>query len=247
MRRLKKYNKIHVSIDDVIDLWKDLTIHDNEYRSIFCNKTLAYLYWLHNKYGVNFSLYCFYACPGFTLGQVSDKFKNEFIYHSTWLKFGFHSLDEKTYYGNSSSQKAKNDYNKTVQELIRITGSGQCIDRLIRLHGFTGNRNSIMAMKNTEYGIEGLLCSDDKRLNYYLDKKQNKLVLRYSNYYDNDMGLYFFKTNIRIEKCNIIKWKIRKKCSLLKRKEFFIFTHEKHILNVKNGIRLKIILEKIMI
>ena len=85
---------IHISVDDTIEIFRDLTENENKYDSIFDNEILKFMQKCHNLYGTKFSMYVFYNYgEGITLEQCTNKFRSEFEENSDWLKFGFHALD----------------------------------------------------------------------------------------------------------------------------------------------------------
>ena len=84
--------QIHFSIDDVIDIFLDLTENQHQYNSIFDNSTLDFLRTCHMDYGAKFVLYCFYESENFNLSMVPDKYRSEFLENSDWLNFGFHYI-----------------------------------------------------------------------------------------------------------------------------------------------------------
>lgn len=96
---MPKEKNFHISIDDTINCFKDITNKENQYKSIFDNTTFAWFRELHDKYGVVISCYVFYEDGDFSLEQCTRKFKQEFIDNSDWLRFGFHSANAETVYG----------------------------------------------------------------------------------------------------------------------------------------------------
>ena len=211
---------INISFDDTINLFKDITQHSETYNSIFDNNTLKYVKELHELYGANFTFYCMYEDDdGFNLKEVTDKYSKEFKENSEWLKFGFHSLRGNKNYANTNANEAKNDYNLVINQLIRITGSKDCVERVVRLHNYAGNFSSIKAMNKTDNGIIGLLSADDNRNSYYLNKdKCTQLKVKGKI---NDSDIVFLATDIRLENVKDIKSKLNNKDN-----ELIVFTHE---------------------
>lgn len=224
---------MHISIDDTLSVFEDLTKNEDNYNSIFDNNILKFLRKLHNKYGAVFSMYCFYTNGNFDLSESTDKFSNEFNDNSDWLKFGFHTIDGESNYESTSKEKAKTDYDEIITQLIRITGSNNCIDTIPRLQNFAGNEESILAMKNSNNGIKGLLSADDNRLSYYLDKEDSDYVLTHDKYMDKDNEIEFISTDLRLENFDNPYKELKNR---LKSKEYNnrmnileIFTHEVYL------------------
>ncbi len=137
-----KDKKVIISIDDTIELFKDLTENASTYDSIFDNKLLNYFKSLPDEYGFLVTMYVFYDYGGFKLSNANAKYKDEFISNSDWLKFGFHAYNDKSNYGNSSAEQAKQEYENVINELIRICGKDS-IDTNVRLHLYAGNLESV--------------------------------------------------------------------------------------------------------
>ncbi|MCI9435157.1 MAG: hypothetical protein HFI86_07810 [Bacilli bacterium] len=194
-----KEKKVIISIDDTIEVFKDLTENASTYDSIFDNKLLNYFKSLHDEYGFLVTMYVFYDYGGFKLSNANDKYKDEFISNSDWLKFGFHAYNDKSNYGNSSAEQAKKEYETVINELIRICGKDS-IDTNVRLHLYAGNLESVMAMKNTNFGITGLYTAEDDRQNYYFDNNLNDEISKKEILLNND--LLFIHTDYRLENIN---------------------------------------------
>lgn len=81
----------HLSLDDTINIFKNITDNENIYLSVFENPMLGWLKSLHQETGVKVSRYVFFSDGTFSLSQCTTKFKNEFEDNCDWLRFGFHS------------------------------------------------------------------------------------------------------------------------------------------------------------
>ena len=188
---------VNISIDDTINVFSDLK--ENEYDSAFDNDTLCYLKKLHDLYGACFVLYCYYENDEgtFNLSMMSDKYSDEFTQNADWLRWGFHSYNGSITYDSNNDKRAKNDYNLVINELLRITGSEKCIERVVRLNGFVGTKKAIESMRNCKLGITGLLGPDDNRNAYFLDENKS-LSLRKQGILE-DANILLWSTDIRIE------------------------------------------------
>lgn len=226
---------MHISLDDFIEAFKDISINKDKYNSIFENETFKLLRKMHEKYGAVFSCYTYYEndTSDFNLSMCTDKYKDEFFNNKEWLKFGFHSYNGSENYENTSGEKAKSDYGLFIKELLRITGSEESIDRVIRLQNFAGNDESIIQIRNADYGIKGLLGADDKRRTYNLDNNENSYLYLY-DYYE-DSGLYYFRTDLRLENTEDIEKVLDEFEQNKKFKEkneiLIVFTHEWQLTN----------------
>lgn len=190
----------HFSIDDSFEIFSDLTNNETEYDSIFKNRWLSFYKHLHDTYGVVITCYVYYENGDINLSGVTDKFKKEFQENSSWLKFGFHSYGANDTFADTSAQTAKEQYDTVINELLRITGSEQSIDRVIRLHYYAGNAESIEAIRDTENGVVGLLSADDDRISYYLNDTENEFLRQVDRYVDWKKHMAILPTDFRIEK-----------------------------------------------
>lgn len=211
-----------MTFDDTVDLFRDLS--NSNYKSIFENSTLLWAKSLHEEYGVVVTFYTMYESDNFDLSQCPDKYKDEFIANSAWLKFGFHTLNGAKSYetGDISS-----DYVKTINELKRIVGSNS-IDNVIRLQSFQGSKEGVSKLLSLdEEPVIGLLTADDSRQSYYLDDDENKYIYCHDRMVKDDC--YFISTDMRMEYVDNIDKKIKELSSNSwnnQTADLVIFTHE---------------------
>lgn len=221
---------INFSIDDCIEIFRDITI--NNYNSLFESDYFSFFKELHDKYDAKISLYSFVEYKGFNIKNTTDKFKKEFIDNCNWLKIGFHGFNENSRYNDK--ENIKKDYKLFLKYIKRFAGSLNVIDNFIRLHYFSGNLENILKIK--KLGIKGLLTADDDRDNYYLKKNENIFLNKHNIYKDIKNDIFFIKTNLRIEKIENINETLK---TIDINNNIIMFTHEQY-LNDKN-IRDKII------
>lgn len=225
---------LHFSVDDFIDNLLDL----NNYNSLFEQPVFKKLLNLHTQYNISFSCYCFYENKNGNLSQVTVNFSKEFQQNSSWLKFGFHALNYDTNYGSTkfvspnaidNYEIAKEHYTKVIDELVRITGSGNCIDQIPRIHYYAGTLADCQGWKDAPYGIKGLISSEDNRICYYHTSEQTNELLNNGIFYDKINNLTFLRTSIRLE--NIKNDEDFSKILKSKQnyKNILIFTHEKFL------------------
>ena len=236
MSTVEKKPYIHLSIDDTFEIFKDLAQNAMYYSSIFENPYLHFLEMLHTQYGLVASMYCFTEEGDFSLSNVPDIFCPDFTKSADWLKWGFHGRSQNSRYQYASGRKAQKDYSFAIRELLRITGSVRCIDVAPRLLFFAGTWECIRAMCQSDHGLKGLFSADDDRLSYYLDSTQSKLLKAYGLYYDQAMNLFFFSTDIRLERIqSIAKERTNMEYCLLgnerKSNGLHVFTHENRLAN----------------
>ncbi len=240
---MKMNNKktVHISIDDVIEIFKDLTLHENTYKCIWENPILETLKQQHNLYGAVFSLYVYFENDTYSIDRTTAKFHDEFKQNSNWLKFGFHAYSEQRDYCDENEELLYMDYCKTVNELERIVGE-EAIDRMIRIHRFAAGRKAVGKLEGL---IDGLLTADDGRISYSLSDGVCKYINGYGHYRD-VYGIQYIRTDIRLE------WVEGSVKSLLdhlllspERKHFEIFSHEWCWLSTEIKNRLTILCDEI--
>jgi len=202
LQKARSEKIFHFSLDDFIVALKDITDNVSTYTSIFDNSLFAYLKGLHDDYGCCVSLYCFYedTTLNFNLSQCTSSFANEFQANSSWLKFGFHGRNINSNYSSTTAATAKSDYDDVITQLMRITGSIECIDRCPRISSYTGNLVSMKAFRDTDCGIVGALTAMNadettSRDSYYFDADQNDYIAKHCKYVDSNNQLTFFKTS----------------------------------------------------
>ena len=191
----------HFSIDDFYLAFEDLTVNKDTYTSIFDNETFAWLKEFHEATGATVSCYCFYqnSDASFTLDMVPSKYAKEFKANQDWLRFGFHALKSGINYASASSDAAKEAYEKTINALLKITGSPECIDRMPRLHNFAGSLEACKGMKTAVCGPIGFLAAisaadGTARQSYYLNQTDNQYIFTHDYLYDEEHHFHFVRT-----------------------------------------------------
>lgn len=227
---------IHISFDDVVTCIANLST--NSYSSLYNEPFFGWMKELHNKYGAKFSLYIYDLTK---LAAVPSTYKDEFFEARHWLKFGLHARSAGYNYASGTYSQAQSDWNTLVEEVARITGSHQSLDRIPRLHNFAGNLESVMGMKDARSGALGFLGADDSRISYHLTESQNQILLDQSFYMDVENNLAIFRTNYRGERLASADGIYEKMEEFLNNKTysncfspFVWFTHEPYIYKNSN-------------
>lgn len=187
---------IHFSVDDTIEIFRYLT--ENNCNSIFDNPILKYFKELNEEYNFIVSMYCFYEKDGFNLSMCPDKYKKEFEENADWLKFGFHSLTDKSKYGDYDADKFRSELIKTVDAIKHIV-SESAITYDVRLGFGQGNRACIRTMKECFENFNVLYGVDDERIVYYLQKNENKRYLEKGMFRDESIGITIKHCEKRLE------------------------------------------------
>ena len=197
-----------------------------------------------------FSFYCWLESPtGFILSNTTTKFANEFKANSNWMKFGFHSRNTSTSYGNSiTAEVAKADYDSFITSMVAITGGVQSIDRAVRLHNFTGVLASMKAMRDTNIGIIGLLTADDSRDSYFLSVADYTYINAHDRIIDTLNHMKFFKSEKRLENAANISTYLSDFLTpsfANMSNDLVLFTHEQQIYPTVSGVVTTAMVDKI--
>ena len=250
--RLASQKFMHMSFDDVIFLLRDLTLNQSVYQSVFENPFLAALKTINEEYGMVFSMYCFLEDinTSWVIEDTPDKFAAELTASAAWLKWGFHTKNSSTNYGESTAWYARTDYNRFIANAVRFTGSIECIDRAPRLQNFRGNLESCQAIRDAGAGVVALLTADDSRASYYLDTEQYTYINTHERVNDVTNFIHFFKTEKRLEQVpDIDEWlaQFLTVPYVNMATDMVLFTHEVHIYPNVLGAVLTDMVDKIAI
>ncbi|MDR4892270.1 MULTISPECIES: hypothetical protein [unclassified Chryseobacterium] len=200
--RLKKRKTpyLHISVDDSINVFREIATTNPT--SIFDNARLAVYKEMHDKYGACFSLFCFYqnSSVTFNLSQMPATWKAEFVANSSWLKIGFHGVDDATDYTTISLTDGVEHYTRIINEINRFAGYST-IDNMPRFSKFKGNKTLYTELK--KYGLVGVLAADDTRPDDSgLTTAEQTAVRNGDDYYNYEMGFYFVRTSPRLDLVN---------------------------------------------
>lgn len=113
------------------------------------------------------------------------------------MRFGFHAKDAIAYTTITATEELEY-YNRTIDELIRITGSTKCIDNFVRLDRFQADSDMVFCLSTADNGIVGLLCADDvNRQSYALSIEELEMV-NVQDWYKDSYGLCYTPTDVRL-------------------------------------------------
>ncbi|MBQ8287953.1 MAG: hypothetical protein IJX76_04180 [Clostridia bacterium] len=194
---------LHFSVDDCNTLFRDLTENADRYDSIFDQPTLGFVRELHDQFGIRISFYVYY-CPNretveFDLSDATDRFSAEFAENADWLRFGYHAPDSEAYQSTDAEEQLEY-YRMTVRELIRITGSAECIDNFVRLDRYLADADTVRALSFAEEGITGLFIADRSnpdRHSYALSQAAQETC--YAEDWWVEEGVCYTPTDVRLE------------------------------------------------
>ena len=115
--------------------------------------------------------------------------------------------------GSTTAETTRNAYNYFIEQIVRITGSVKCIDLVVRLQNFAGNKESCQALRDCPCGIIGFLAGDyaeaGKTLpvsfdnytvsGYYLTAPATTFLAHHGRYFDATEQLYFYPSCLRLD------------------------------------------------
>ena len=121
----KSFKRYNFFIDDHSFLFTDLA--RERPKSAFDHFYLKALKAIREKYPFKVTLNCFFRNDhdkSFTLDQMPDIWKQEFMDNSHWLKFSFHAKSEfpDRPYLESSAEEFGKDYDQVKNEVVRFAG-----------------------------------------------------------------------------------------------------------------------------
>lgn len=142
------------SVDDNIRFLEDLA--KGEYASVFDHPYLKMYKGLHEKYGTKVQLNLFYTMNGFDLSMMTDKYKDEWIKNSDWLRFSFHSRSDAPPfpYRDSDYDEVYEDCRAVHREIRRFAGE-ECLSYFITVHYCQASPEAIRALRDC--GIKGMV------------------------------------------------------------------------------------------
>lgn len=200
--------KYRISVDDNILFLRDITKNKDVYKSIFDNSYLQVYKKAHDLYGAKVHLNLFYEANEemskrfngdfeyFNLSMMTDKFKNEFIENSNWLKLAFHSYAEypRNPYKDTPPEVITNDCIKVLKEITRFAGK-ECISNSTTIHYGEATKLSIRALRNLGFrsftGFFELNKDNKPMVSYYLDPELVKHVGGRDFWYDTEEDVIF--------------------------------------------------------
>ncbi|MBQ7363306.1 MAG: hypothetical protein IJW48_02530 [Clostridia bacterium] len=154
------------TIDDNVRFLYELT-RDNP-SSLFNHPYTAMLQRLHEEYGAKIQLNLFYEYGDFTLGQMTDRYRDEWRLASEWLKLSFHSRREvRSPYKDSDYGTVFSDSLAVGREILRFAGESS-LAKTSTIHYCELTREGVAALRDSGYcGLLGLFGGDDGSVGSY--------------------------------------------------------------------------------
>ena len=145
--------KFCFTVDDNIRFLSDLT--KLQFKSIFDHPYLGMYKRLHERYELKVQLNLFFEDHRFDLTQMTDRYRNEWIENSHWLKLSFHSRREiSNPYIASKYREVFEDCKNAHWEIVRFA-SLATLGKTTTVHYCNLTDEGIEALKDN--GVQGLL------------------------------------------------------------------------------------------
>jgi hypothetical protein len=146
---------VHFSIDDVGASLRWLC--QNRPAHIWDMRFFGKLQEFNTKYGTEFTLYIFYDIgSGSVVGDIPQRYADDFLACANWLKFGFHSRNSERF---ENDNHYKSSY-ELMQAAIQVLGMGKT--DILRLHYWKATAEQKCFLHKA--GVRSLLCpSQDEK------------------------------------------------------------------------------------
>lgn len=194
-------NRYRLSLDDNIWFLKDITTNSGKYRSIFENPYLGFLKEVHDQSGTKIHLNLYYQTDGFSLSQMTDKYKNEWRENSGWLRLSFHALqnDPDRPYINAGYDEVNKDCERVKDQIRRFAGE-ELMGPVTTLHWGEGTVEGCRALRDQGYkALAGYFSAEGPdTVSYYLNDEQRLHVNNRFIWRDNKEGIIFSRMAIVI-------------------------------------------------
>ncbi len=227
-------DKYRFSIDDNIWFLKDITQNAGKYRSIFENPYLQFMKGLHDTYDTKIHFNLFYQTSGFSLADMTDKFKNEWKENAEWINLSFHALQEfpDKPYQHSSYDEVKRDCEKVMQQIERFAGK-ELLSNETTLHWGEATQAGCKALRDCGYKILAGYFDPESPdpVSYYLNKEEKSHLNERFFWKDYQTDIIFSKIAIVInlmELNKVVPYLEKQMCDLHRLPYVDLMIHEQY-------------------
>lgn len=237
----KSFKRYNFFIDDNVFFLTDIA-KDN-LNSIFDHFYLKKLKELNDTYGTKFTLNLFYRNDHspFLIKDFPDKYKDEWLQNSDWLKLSFHAYSEfpDRPYQNASPEKLAADYDLLKDEIVRFAGE-ETFQPPVVIHWAMTPPSAFTVLK--ERGVKVLSGQFINAKTYVGEEDRSETITDIGYYKDIETAsyllengvIYDFKNELFFQKggatCNLLTKDeiINKLGSMLTREFIGLATHEQY-------------------
>lgn len=246
LKRTHSGKYLHISFDDAYRIFKYL--QTDSPATIFEEPRMALCKQLHDTYGAVFSFYFFNdeinpdtEAVIWAIESTPSTYKAQFEACRDWLKFGYHTKNRNTNANNFTTAELTADYARFISVMQNCVGLGS-LDRCPRLGGYNGSLDRMLALRDTNAGILGLLGPDDARTGYYMTHEEAAWLNTQDRWRDYEHQLVIVKTDLRMEDASVrddiesvlAGWETAAAAN--KVRELLVFTHEGVVFVAENNI-----------
>lgn len=183
-------NLMHISFDDTSLCLKSLFSKSHE--SIYDVAFFSNLKTLHDTYGACFSCYIYVE----SLANVNNTYATEFQAAKDWLKWNFHTLNDKKYTDNTP---INSDYTLGISRLLTMVGDDkECLDHQMRGNYWKLSLANAKYVRDNTAHSSYIFCANTPFAtssdNYYLNDKQKAFISNNSFLIDIENRVLFIKT-----------------------------------------------------
>jgi hypothetical protein len=227
-------NKYRFSIDDNIWFLKDITQNAGKYHSIFDNPYLRFMKEVHDTYSTKIHFNLFYQTDGFTLSDMTGKFKNEWKENAEWINLSFHALQEfpDKPYQHSGYDEVKKHCEIVMQQIERFAGK-ELLSTETTLHWGEATQTGSKALRDCGYRIlAGYFDPESPNpVSYYLDKDGKNHLDSHFFWKDHQTDIIFSKIAVVINLMaldQIVPYLEQQQCNLHRLPYVDLMIHEQY-------------------
>jgi hypothetical protein len=189
------------SLDDNVEFLADLGREPEKYPSLFDHWYLAFWRDIHRDYGSKIHINIYLSDgKGFTLDQLSDRWRGEWADNSGWLHLSFHARADKPdrIYKDAGYDELAGDMARVHEEILRFAGP-EVMTPVTTVHWAETTREGAKAARDA--GYRGLIILADEpaetcTTRYYLDDERIRHIAGRDAWKDYDTDLLFIECDI---------------------------------------------------
>lgn len=197
---------VHMTIDDCIRCFEDLTRSPEQYPSLFDHPYLAIFHEAHMRFGSKVHINVFYESVDgtFNLSMMTDRYKEEFRANADWLSLSFHAIREfpDEIYRNASYEEVLKDCQMVTSEIIRFAGK-EVLRESTTLHWGAATADGVRALRKEGFhficGYLQLREDGTPFVSYHLNADQVKEAGCREGYVDFDEDVFIFKLDLMLD------------------------------------------------
>lgn len=188
------------SVDDNSFFLRDIA--KKKYASLFDSWYLDIYRKLNKKYGAKFVLNIYYRTEdGFTLPDLSDRYKGEWTDNADWLSMAFHAdanMPNRPY-EDATPEKLIADLDRVAEQIVRFAGEATYSPPTVIHWGMTRTTAFKPLYERGVRVLSGMFRQNSKGkwdINYRIDDKRSEYLSKHDAMKDFDSGVVFSMIDI---------------------------------------------------